>query len=202
MTTIATAIRRLNKLADFLDTVPPKQFNINRWFETDVEADHKLHLYKNSKNVPVKQYIERRHKEDNECGAAACAFGWACTIPSFKKAGLKMVGMIGEFEPRYTAKDGQVFHNFSAAEQFFGINYETAEYLFDPTCYIAPPSAKGVARRIRSVVAQLEKGNELTYYSSRYGHDTQRRGRIVTKYTKIQTSNKSKEDVDGINWYW
>lgn len=54
--------KRLLKLADLLETVDERRFNLFSWSDPNF-YEHK-------------------------CGTTACAVGWAMTIPSFKRAGL------------------------------------------------------------------------------------------------------------------
>lgn len=54
--------QRLLKLADLLDTIPPKQFDMGLW-----------------SNSP-----------EFNCNTVACAAGWACSIPEFAEAGLHL----------------------------------------------------------------------------------------------------------------
>lgn len=56
----ATGKKRLLKLADFLQTVKPKRFDMGFFATGDL----------------------------HECGTAGCALGWATMVPSFQKAGL------------------------------------------------------------------------------------------------------------------
>lgn len=58
---------RLLKLADFLETVPPKRFRFSSWVGDDWQG-----------------------REDLSCGTTACAVGWASTIPAFRKLGLRL----------------------------------------------------------------------------------------------------------------
>src|SRR4051812_34205362 len=74
--------RRLLKLANKLETVPRKKFDMGQWWG------------------PV------RDAQENVCGTAGCALGWATTVPSFRAAGLSLkvnkFGGVGcvEFSPR------------------------------------------------------------------------------------------------------
>lgn len=81
-----------------------------------------------------------------ECDTTACAVGYACMMPSFKKAGLKLVGSV----PTYKGLDG-----FQAAAEFFGLTYADTSALFSPISnplgYRATP--KQVAKQIRRLVA-------------------------------------------------
>ena len=70
-----TGLKRLLRLADHLDTVKKKTFDMCVW------------------------------RYDTECGAVACAVGHACTIPEFKRAGLSIrQNRYGEWYPSYRGK--------------------------------------------------------------------------------------------------
>lgn len=109
--------KRLLKLADFLETIKPKVFNMDSWYN------------------------------ESPCGTTACAFGWACSIPSFKRAGLKMRKLSNGF----TVYADVVFndeYNLNAASSFFDITVDEAEFLFYPDMY--EKATKGqVIKRIR-----------------------------------------------------
>lgn len=62
----STGLRRLLKLAAFLDTVPDKQFDY-LWWGTGVTARRAAH-----------------------CGTTGCALGWAAQMPMFKELGLRL----------------------------------------------------------------------------------------------------------------
>ncbi len=112
------AIRRLTKLADYMERLPKKKskhFRMSAWFaHRGVDSEHGL---------------RRNHristKELNYCGTSACALGWACMIPAFKRAGLSLLhdGIIGEVRFR---KDC----DFDAAANFFELNEEQSMKLF------------------------------------------------------------------------
>ena len=102
-------VRRLLKLADFLDSLPSsaaQHFDLDTWFC----HEKKDHAHR------VGPYITRRAL--NHCGTTACALGWASTIPSFRKAGLKIATR--SFGPEPLRK----------AEKFFGLTTQQAEFLF------------------------------------------------------------------------
>jgi hypothetical protein len=61
--------QRLLKLADFLDTVDPSNFNYNYWHTGLREP--------------------RTAPQEPECGTTACALGWAAHVPEFQEAGLE-----------------------------------------------------------------------------------------------------------------
>lgn len=117
--------KRLLKLAKFLLTVPEEQFNMKNW------------ALKEKNGKPA-------------CGTVACACGWATTIPSFRKAGFRLVGT--EFRPDLEYKGS---YQFYAAAKFFDITTIEAEYLFHPCSYGGNynPKIKTVSNRIKKFVA-------------------------------------------------
>ncbi len=58
---------RLLKLAAFLKRLPPKRFDYLNWVGDDWQG-----------------------KPDLSCGTTACALGWACAMPEFKRSGMKL----------------------------------------------------------------------------------------------------------------
>lgn len=74
MTTIATGNRRLLKLADFLEKLPSEKFDISNWASNEkFEADSWI--------APNMSALEK------DCGTVACALGWACIMPEFRRLG-------------------------------------------------------------------------------------------------------------------
>lgn len=69
-------------------------------------------------------------KKKVDCGTEACAVGWACTIPSFRKAGLKLANSHEIIEPMFNE-----YRGLSAAAQFFGMSYRESEQHFHPVGY-------------------------------------------------------------------
>lgn len=138
--------QRLLKLADLLDTVPRKRFNISSWASS-------------------KFCGKPKEPEHNECNTTACAMGWATTLPVFKRAGLKL--RLPENKLNYDgcmiltmAKKhmcSTYLTHMDAAAAVCGISYHEAQQLFD----VEDPSTgkprsretpKQVARRIRKFV--------------------------------------------------
>lgn len=124
--------KRLLRLADELDEQPRKLFYMNVWFE------------------------------ERSCGTVCCAGGLACTIPSFKRAGLKRETqepfMGGKPVPtngvEYTDEHGIVYRSFDALAKFFDIPEDHATKLFSgghPYPSIKP-TPKQVARALRQYV--------------------------------------------------
>lgn len=90
-----------------------------------------------------------------ECDTSACAFGYACMMPSFKKAGLSLRGGI----PTYTTS-GTYYDGFRAASEFFGLSMKEAFDLFSPNHNPLGRKAtpKRVAKQIRQLVERYEQG--------------------------------------------
>ncbi len=112
---------RLRILADFLPSVPERQFNLIFWAEGP--------------------RIE-------ECGTAACACGWATTIPAFRAVGLKLDTQLGM---------GIIFGellDWEAVTTFFGLTHHEAEHLFSAERYGFRATPAIVAARIREHLAE------------------------------------------------
>lgn len=125
---------KLLTLAAFLRELPAKKFDLERWL---------------SKGDPVKA----------PCGTVACACGWATSIPSFRRAGLKMGKSFKDIG--FTRVD--VGHTISyrgheswdAVMVFFGLDRGDAEHLFSSLEY--PRHRRGpksVAQRIERFVSK------------------------------------------------
>jgi hypothetical protein len=62
----------------------------------------------------------------HQCGTAACALGWATTIPEIRKAGLRFL-----FEEPVLVKRGKIVdYGFGAAMQVFDIDMDQAHHIF------------------------------------------------------------------------
>ncbi len=121
----AAGRRRLLKLADFLvEQVPPKKFYMYRWATSD---------------------------DLNECGATACAFGWAAMIPSFRRAGLSIRGKWPKLEG-FRSRCG-----FKIAARFFSISNENSRDLFGSQIGLQRETPRQAAKRIRTFVAEQAK---------------------------------------------
>lgn len=131
------AVNRLTKLADYLASLPAKankHFNMDAFF--DHEGDHDI---KSPQSALTKF----------DCGTSACALGWATTIPSFRKSGLKM-----DEHGDVQFEDSK--HNcFMSASKFFNITKYEAEYLFDGKTRVKTPKqwAKLAKRFIKEEAA-------------------------------------------------
>ena len=98
--------RRLLKLAAFLDSLDEERFDYRYWIGNDWKG-----------------------KPDLSCGTTACAVGWATTIPSFRRAGLRM----GDDEPLLLRAGRLTLSSWPAVCEFFGVREHVAQYLFLPS---------------------------------------------------------------------
>lgn len=122
-------LRRLLVLADFLETVPASRFHMDVWVGDDWKG-----------------------AADLSCGTAACAMGWATTIPEFQQLGLRLVAF-----SRYGGRPQFYgYQDFEAAVAFFRIDECDANMLFtsEPDRNESP---KVVATRLRDFVSERVK---------------------------------------------
>ncbi len=126
--------KRLLKLADFLDKLPPKRFDFGQWVGDDWGG-----------------------KPDLSCGTTACALGWSCAMPEFRRLGLYLnengdVALRGHDYPDEVEASGFIF----------GLSPEEHQRLFipqrDPKCDVdqlpEDATAKQVAKHIRKFVRE------------------------------------------------
>ncbi len=126
---------KLLKLAAFLRTVKPRRFNLKNWAS---KADFAKH----------------------ECGSTACGLGFATvcfprsnlrlrTDQSYDKSDMTVL--------EYITKDA-IYKDWDAAQAFFNINNEQAQYLFWEDSYkVGRRGPKSVAKRIEDFVANAGK---------------------------------------------
>jgi hypothetical protein len=133
---------RLLKLADFLEELDPKKFNL------DVVVVSK------KKMTPSKDYVYKP-----SCGTAACAMGWCPVVfPRLFKYSQDWcpnweTGNKSAFLGSILSKKSNELDDFNAVEKEFGLSTSESHYLFMPTEYPkGRKSAKCVAKRIRSFV--------------------------------------------------
>ena len=134
--------KRLLKLADFLQKLPPKRFDYGDWVGEDWEG-----------------------KPDLSCGTTACALGWATAMPKFRKLGLYLnpdgfPQMVGD----------NTGGTYEASATIFGLSTSEYSYLFllgtmspfDKTKYGPDEDAfpKEVAKHIRKFVAKKYKSKK------------------------------------------
>jgi hypothetical protein len=129
---------RLDLLADFLrDEVPEDHFDLGTW-RYGCENEKALLLH--------------------QCGAVACAVGWACTMPRFKEAGLH-TNWTGS--PVYGGYLG-----WNAVQAFFGLEQREAYALFSTDNYGEGASPLDVAQRIQLFLKNPDEaldGAEVMY---------------------------------------
>ena len=116
---------RLLKWAEFLEQLPPKRWDYGHW------------VGKSWQGAP-----------DLSCGTTACALGWACTIHSFRKLGLRMGGGAKwDRTPMFMRQVGS-----AACALFFDIPHDTAACIVQPGHFMRnDATAKQVAKLIRWV---------------------------------------------------
>lgn len=161
--------KRLLTLAQFLETkeFPKGKFDLHTWMSglghvvgsglsnTTVKAAWKR--FKDEPDLNTKPAFKgtRNDLKPLECRTAGCALGWATTIPSFRRAGLRLEGsMTGSDAQTLPTYDGD--GGMYAAVRFFDIELPIAEHLFHPMYYATErerTSPKAVAKRIRKLVA-------------------------------------------------
>jgi hypothetical protein len=139
--------KRLLTLAKFLRTVPKKRFNMGFW-------------------AAGKFCGKVNEPEHNQCGTAACAMGWACTIPEFRRAGLKLID--SRFDDGYSIPVYKEHAEFDAARKFFGLpefgvvprtdGTYVSSYLFGGDNVNSPIAA---AKRIERYI-KLEEAGKIT----------------------------------------
>jgi hypothetical protein len=119
---------RLLKLADFLDTVPRKSFDMRDWVAQRGE--------------------EFNPEEPGSCGFAGCAMGWAAHAKLFHGFSVGPPEHWAAFTYR-----GEPIGGFTAGEKLFQISGDASGHLFDPWAYRGgSPTPKTVAKRIRVFV--------------------------------------------------
>lgn len=143
MTTIRTGNRRLLKLADKLDSLPPARFKYSSWVGDDWKG-----------------------KPDLSCGTTACAIGWGTTMPVLRRAGLGLYGIgtpmvkVDAEEARLCGmSEGEKTNSYySIGRQLFAIDSQQFADLFMAGGNASGSdsdwnkSAKEIAKRIRDFV--------------------------------------------------
>lgn len=113
-------VDRLTQLADVLCNVPVTKFNMSYWGRYE------------GKDAPKQLDITK-------CGTAACAFGWACSIPEFQAAGLKLISWGGRGEAMYyvvqLTTPCMTYTDYRAAAKFFDLTWDEAAWIFNPVAY-------------------------------------------------------------------
>lgn len=153
--------RRLLALADHLETVDRKKFDMGRW----AKFKYSVHDDEQRERIPgrVKHLGDDSYQRDfHACGTVACALGWGTTMPSLRRAGLRLIEDFCGDADIALVKKGEA-STFGAAEvgtKLFGINYTRFYQMFVPGDLFLPVNTpKQAAKNIRAVV-RLIKGNE------------------------------------------
>lgn len=137
--------KRLLKLADFLETVPRRAFNIDSW----------------QSGTPDKPEGDR----PGECGFAGCAVGWAVHQKMFRglhfgdtnkrvpESSVFPGDAQNSYDIYFSEKGAAQKEGYDAAAHVFGLDGYDTRFLFSPNEYSDNPTPKQVAKRIRKFVA-------------------------------------------------
>lgn len=109
----ATTKRHLQTLIRFMEKLPRsanKHFNMAWWFSHDRSHEHKIGAFITAKAL-------------THCGTKACALGWAATIPSLRRAGLKVEATQASERP------------VARARRVFGLNDDQFRALFTTSSF-------------------------------------------------------------------
>lgn len=138
---------RLLKLADFIEKVPVRNFNL----DTVVGYSKRNVLTNVSEHTGTGEELKQLVKTGFgfKCDSAACAIGWTPAVfPRLVKWDGDAVYLDGVHMPYW-----------SIGMKLFDISMEEADYLFDPSFYpIDKQGPKSVAKRIRAFVARKKAG--------------------------------------------
>ena len=127
-------IEKMRKLAEFLETVPPEDFDLSEWVERE---------QRDPKSILFGLVILRR-----ACGFAGCAMGWAAHSGIFP--GLRLTSD-GE-SITYAGLVG-----FEAVERLFGIGKNQSCFLFHSFRYEGHADPGHVAKRLRRFAEIVER---------------------------------------------
>lgn len=138
------AKQRIGRLVDFMSSLPRSangHFDMSQWAQHLDGDGFAEHGFGKNEVLPA--------EAPSLCGTTACALGWACSVPSFRRAGLRLkvspiVGTRGV--PEYAGRTGS-----DAAMVFFDITETQAEGLFYAWTIKTP---KKWARHARELVKQ------------------------------------------------
>lgn len=136
----ALAKRRLTKLIQFMEKLPKeadKHFKMD-WWVMHNDTAHVNGAHGLDEGVTVSKLLS--------CGTAACAAGWAATIPSFRRAGFVMEDRGGELSPAIEPS------------QFFDITHVQEVDLFGS--FVSVNTPKQWAKRARKLVSRWAKRHD------------------------------------------
>ena len=152
-------IERLKHLIEVLKKVPEEKFNLEFWRNYD-EADSFDESFDTITNEALKKHGFETLAELSDatfdvvmdCGTVACAVGWATSDPVFNAQGFKY-----GTTPTYTDENDCSYYNWDAVEQFFEIDYLTAQRLFSEETYTFFAKPTHVIDRIEALLSFSEK---------------------------------------------
>lgn len=125
----AVELERCVALADLLETVPAKDFNMRGWV-TQLPMQPQTMLYGLIKTNPG-------------CGFAGCAMGWAAVEGIFPDFYARTSGCL------IYEVDDQRFQNWDAVRAVMGLTPNMSHYLFAPNHYKTKATPAMVADRVR-----------------------------------------------------
>jgi hypothetical protein len=138
---------RLLKMADFLDTVPPKHFCLD--VITGI-TNHNISSKEHNRLIEASEVVTdlkeiKKNMKPHKCGSAACAIGW---LPAMFPRSFEWRPNSGDVILR-----NNLLVNFSAAEHFLGLTGHQCCLLFIPEYYPRDHRGpKSVAKKIRKFV--------------------------------------------------
>lgn len=136
------ATRRLKTLITYMRSLPKaadKHFNMRWWVLHDGDSDGVAQQHGLGVGVTKQKLLS--------CGTAACAAGWAATIPQFKRAGFKMeADGNGRLAPAIAPSD------------FFDLSCNQEDELFSGRSVDETP--KAWAKRAQSLMRQWAKARD------------------------------------------
>lgn len=141
--------RRLRLLAEKLKTVPDEKFRMESWVTLPEHLTPSPPPGDKELLVPYTYsmgFYEVQRSYTPECGTAACALGWASTIPELSlflvrkhpwSPSVDVLHLPGAHTASALFTTGVLIReglsiNMSAGMDAFGIDREEAQYLFDP----------------------------------------------------------------------
>lgn len=135
---------RLKALADLLDDVPEKDFDLATW----VGQEPREAVTKFFGLVEVAP----------ACGFAGCAVGWAIHSRLFPQLGFTPSLSDDEIlvPAMYSADGEMIARGWDAVEKIFGISDNMAHFLFMSDRYKVRASTEMVANRLRRLAAKVE----------------------------------------------
>lgn len=137
--------RRLTLLADKIAVIPARRLNMTSWVSTDYRG--------NLETEELRVTVGHSHA----CGTAACALGWASTIPELDLV-LYTTGMgsLSVASTKYKMYD-TLLRGTDAGSVAFGITLQESAELFTPEDMSHVSRAK-VVGRIRQLAARYSEG--------------------------------------------